>query len=834
MTEKFGTFKRTIKSIFFISVIILIVLEFRKIGREIRFDQLKIIFSKQTIPSLILMGLYGVIANVPQIFYDFVFNEEIGNDLDKKYIVETAFTINNFNDVLGLGGLISIGLRKAFYGLGRDSSDMVKKIMKLLIFLPCGLSFFSILALFNLKINPIKRFENYSILLMGASLYSIGVLGLVLLKKIDFKKKSQIKLFFISIFEWFGVMSTFVVIGLLMGIKFDILKLSTIVVIANIIGYISMIPGSVGSFDLVILLALSSLGINKELALSWVLLYRIFYYLFPFGIALVFFAKNFTLAFNLKDENFIKTLVKNILIVINTILMYIFGLFMILTATLPSKAYGTGFLARLNPIKASIIYQFPSLLFGFVFIIMARAYISRQKKSNILNCIALILCIIYTCLTGYGMITNLYLITMLVVTFITRKCMYTKQFLYSFEDRFLDFLITNSMLIIYVVGILKTGSIMDANTSKTNDFVVVPFENNFISIIISISLIYLCIYLIIKYLQGKKLMIGDEFDKDRFIDLCEKYGGSLDAFLAFLNDKNLFWYSEDSKDKSCLQFRRVSDKLIVMGDPIGEENSFYKLLEKFIDEADNYGYNVVFYEISRNITLKLHEYGFNFMKFGESASVDLKKFNLDGKKKKNIRKSINKINRDGYIFEVLEKPHDGKFIQQLKEISDIWLGSEKEKGFSLGFFDKEYLNTSDIAIVKDKNGKIIAFANLPIANINDWMTVDLMRYDRNENVDGIMDFLFINIFTYCKERDISYFNLGMAPLYNVGVMKHSFLRDKIVYTIFKLGDYFYSFEGLKSYKDKYASKWDEKYLSYSKGSSLIFSVFALIYATNRK
>ncbi|MDY3006828.1 bifunctional lysylphosphatidylglycerol flippase/synthetase MprF [Anaerococcus porci] len=834
MNEKFKTLKKVFKNIFFISVLILIVLEFRKISKELSFDEVNNIFRKQSFISLIFMAIYGICANLPQVLYDFVFNKEINSDLDKRYIGETAFTINNFNDVLGLGGLISIGLRKTYYGKGRNSSEMIGKIMKLLVFLPTGLGFFSLLSLISLHFHPNEKLENYYILLIGASLYLLFVLGLSILKKIEFSKSSQISLFLISISEWFGVMSSFVVIGLLMGVKFNIFKLAILVVIANIIGYISMIPGSIGSFDLVILLALSSQGIDEELAFTWILLYRIFYYLLPFLIASGFFIKNLSKVFNIKDEKFIRRLTRNILIIVNSVLMYVFGLFMILAATLPSKAYGSGIIARLNPIKASAIYQFPSILFGFIFIIMARAYISRQKKSNILNPIVLSLVLIYTYLTGYSISTMVYILLMLIIWIFTRKGMYTKQFLYANEDRLVDFILTNTMLIIYVGGILKSGSIIDAYIAKNSDFVVVPFEYNFISIVVSISLIYFVVFIIIKYLQGKKIIIGEDFDRDRFVSLCENKGGSKEAFLAFLNDKYLYWYKKDDEDLACLQFRRVSDKLIVMGDPIGDKTFFFNLLDSFINEADDYGYNIVFYEVSKEITLKLHEYGFNFMKFGECARVDLSSFNLDGKKNKNLRKSINKLNREGYVFEIYEKPHKGKFLQQLKKISDSWLDGKKEKGFSLGFFDRTYLNESDIAVVYDRDRNIIAFANLPYGNIENWMTVDLMRYKKDANPDGLMDFLFINIFNYCKQNDIEYFDLGMAPLYNVGVMRHSFLQEKLVYLIFKFGDFFYSFEGLKSYKDKYATKWDERYLSYSRGSSLFFSALSLMYASNRK
>ncbi|MDU2830333.1 MAG: bifunctional lysylphosphatidylglycerol flippase/synthetase MprF [Anaerococcus sp.] len=832
MREKLSSFKEIFKSVFFISVLILVIIQFRKISKEIKVDDIKYIFSNLSIITLLLMGIYGIFANIPASLYDFIFNNEIGNDYDKKYIGETGFCINNFNDLLGLGGFISIGLRSAFYGKGHEPTKLMKKIFELLVFLPCGLSFFSIISLISIGFHSNPGLEKYMFLLIGASFYLPVVIGISFFGKIRFSKKNQFKLFLISIAEWFGVMSCFVVIGILMGVKFDILTLSTLVVAANIVGYISMIPGAIGSFDLIILFALKSQGIDQELALCWILLYRLFYYIVPFFLAFVFFTKNFSKAFEFRESDFVKKLVKNILLVIDAALMYIFGLFMILAATLPDKAYGGGILTKLNPIRASAIYQFPSMLFGFIFIILARAYISRQKKSFALNNIVMILVFFYTYVTGYSHSTLIYILIMFVINLLTKDELYTKQFIYASEDRFIDLFLANFMLVVYVWKILKHGSIIDVNISEANDFILIPFEYSFISIIVTISIIYFISYLLVIFLRGKKIKIGEKYDFDRYIDLLRNQGGSKVAFLSFLDDKDLYWFSKDSKDLACLQIRTVADKVIVMGDPIGNEEYFNELLDKFINEADNLGYNIVFYEINKDITMKVHEYGFNFMKFGESANVNLDEFNLDGKKKKNLRKTINKISRDGYTFEVMKGPFDGKTIKRLQEISNSWLGDSKEKGFSLGFFDKDYLNIGDIGLVKDPDGKIIAFANLCPIYYKNWATIDLMRYE--ENVDGLMDYLFINIFSYLKENNIKYFDLGMAPLSNVGVMRHSFLQEKMVYTIFKLGDHYYSFEGLKAYKDKYASFWEERYLSYSKGSSLIFSALSLFYTINKK
>ena len=94
-------------------------------------------------------------------------------------------------------------------------------------------------------------------------------------------------------------------------------------------------------------------------------------------------------------------------------------------------------------------------------------------------------------------------------------------------------------------------------------------------------------------------------------------------------------------------------------------------------------------------------------------------------------------------------------------------------------------------------------------------SIDLMR-SSEEAPSGIMDGIFINLFNYSKEEGYRWFNLGMAPLANVGNSRFSFINEKIAHLIYEYGDAFYSFQGLRSYKQKYVDKWESKYFVYRK------------------
>ena len=80
-----------------------------------------------------------------------------------------------------------------------------------------------------------------------------------------------------------------------------------------------------------------------------------------------------------------------------------------------------------------------------------------------------------------------------------------------------------------------------------------------------------------------------------------------------------------------------------------------------------------------------------------------------------------------------------------------------------------------------------------------------MRYDFKKAPEGIMDYLFVKLFQYFKEEGKQYFDMGMAPLANVGTEEDSFIEEKVANLVYVFAQRFYSFSGLQRYKRKILS-----------------------------
>ena len=94
-----------------------------------------------------------------------------------------------------------------------------------------------------------------------------------------------------------------------------------------------------------------------------------------------------------------------------------------------------------------------------------------------------------------------------------------------------------------------------------------------------------------------------------------------------------------------------------------------------------------------------------------------------------------------------------------------------------------------------------------------------MRYDSN-GPHGLMDFLFTELLMWGKAEGYQWFNMGMAPLSGIENRPLAPLWNKTIGFAYRHGDHFYSFRGLRQYKQKFDLVWQPKYLASPGGVAL--------------
>ncbi|EKK20048.1 bifunctional lysylphosphatidylglycerol flippase/synthetase MprF [Fructilactobacillus florum] len=841
LVNLFNRYLNWIKAIFLLVIIIFVIIEGREIIHEINGQQMRQSLASQSPSNLLWMTILGFLAVTPMLFYDFTFTEFLPTKFKSLYVIKSGWITNSFTNIAGFGGFLGASLRASFYSKGATKKQILYAISKIALFLLAGLSMLCLLALILLFGFGIGRqYAGYWFWLAGGGVYFPIIFMVTRLNNSEFFAdltiKRELKLIVGSCLEWSSCASLFLIIGSFMSLPINVFNVFPLFIAANVIGVVSMLPGGLGTFDGTMIIGLGLLGVSPTLATVWVLLYRIFYYFLPFAVGVFLFAQELLARVNHFLDDIPMSIVQRSAQIIITIFMYFSGIMMILLATVPNVVLTNRLYLSLAPYTLYFLGQLSNVVIGCLLVGLARGVGSQVKKA-FWPTVALLVFAIGNTLWKEDFPKGLaiFLFVIMVCLWFARKGMYRERLTYSWGALLTDAGIFIATFVIYVLVGLLMGN--GRSVIKLTNAYLLPSQQVWIIGLIGFVIAICILYGLYRYLSysspSKTAWLYQKFDAERVRTVINNFGGNEDSHLAFLRDKKLYFYQEDHQDQMVFMYRQKANKLIVMGEPFGNQEKLEAAIDQFMLDADNVDLTLVFYEVSESLTMLLHDKGFDFIKAGEEGYVNLKDFTLVGKRHRGERALMHKFSRDGYHFDILQPPFSENTLAKLRLISEEWLEGREEKGFSLGFFDDYYLNQAPIAVIHDQDDEIVAFANLMPTGDHQTTSIDLMR-SGGTAPSGIMDAIFINLFNYSKEVGYQWFNLGMAPLANVGNSRFSFINEKIAHLIYEYGDAFYSFQGLRSYKQKYVDRWESKYFVYRRHNSLVFTMLQLLVVVNEK
>jgi phosphatidylglycerol lysyltransferase len=300
------------------------------------------------------------------------------------------------------------------------------------------------------------------------------------------------------------------------------------------------------------------------------------------------------------------------------------------------------------------------------------------------------------------------------------------------------------------------------------------------------------------------------------------------AQLALLGDKR-FLLSDEKR--AFVMYGVQGRSWVALGDPVGPGEAMPELVWRFRELADHHDGWAVFYEVSREHVHLYLDVGLTLLKLGEEARVPLAEFSLEGRSRKWLRHVHRRLEGEGYQFEIVPPVGVGSMLPELKAVSDAWLAGRRtrEKGFSLGFFSPNYLIQSPVAVVR-REGRAVAFANVWLGGARQEVSIDLMRHVQDAPA-GIMDFVFVELMLWGSEAGFAWFNLGMAPLSGLPSRSLAPFWMRLGALVFRHGEHFYNFQGLRQFKEKFEPVWESRYLASPGGLALpriVANVAALI------
>jgi phosphatidylglycerol lysyltransferase len=78
---------------------------------------------------------------------------------------------------------------------------------------------------------------------------------------------------------------------------------------------------------------------------------------------------------------------------------------------------------------------------------------------------------------------------------------------------------------------------------------------------------------------------------------------------------------------------------------------------------------------------------------------------------------------------------------------------------------------------------------------------------------NVIDFLIIELMLWGKQQGYEWCNLGMAPLSGLENRFAAPMWNQLASLIYRHGEHFYNFQGLRQYKEKFRPVWEPRYLA---------------------
>lgn len=584
---------------------------------------------------------------------------------------------------------------------------------------------------------------------------------------------------------------------------------------AIVAGTASHVPGGLGVLEATVLVGLGA-GTNPDVIAALVV-YRVIYYLLPLvvaGLALAIYEARRGLA---PVAGKALRIGRPLVPPLAAGLVFTGGVVLLLTGNLPAEGSRLDRLGHLLPLPFAEASHMAASLVGLLLIVLARGLLARMALARTAAVALLLAGAAFALLRGLDWEEALLLAVIAGLLVLYRDAFYRGG---GDWRRFRPTPGWLALVLVTLLALTLVGFIAFRHVEYQEDlwwaFAWHGDAPRFLRVTLLLAVAAAALALDALLRRPAPLPATPEPIPDavrRLLDACPV----TQPQLALLGDKRFL--VSDAGD-AFLMYAVAGRSWVAFGDPVGNPEAGRELIWRLAELADRAAGRPVFYALSPDQLPLYLDLGLAVLKTGEVAAVNLRSFSLAGKRKQDFRQALRRAERERITFDIVPKAAVPEILPELSAVSDAWLAIKAghEKGFSLGRFDERYMTEFDCAVLRQA-GRVVAFANLLHGAEKHELSIDLMRY-RPDVAKGLMDMLFAQIMLYGQKAGYQWFSLGAAPL--AGLADHPLAStwNRIGTLVYRRGDEFYNFAGLRAFKQKFDPTWTPQYLACHGGLGL--------------
>ena len=831
----FSRYGRVIGLVVVLAIMGIALVALHQLTREVKLQDVRFALSSLSLGRMALASGFAVLSYFALTIYDVLALRIIGRPLPWKTAATASFTSYALSHNLGFSALTGGAARYRVYSAaGLDGPDVARIVAIAGGAFWGGVLFVAAIALFShagpLAIGGISIARPVS-LAIGAAILALflsvfipiaGGKTHIRIWKWDLPlpslKQAVAQVFFAAL-DLAGASATlFVLLPDTTAAAFPAFFL--IYALAIIVAIVSGVPGGVGVFETIVVATIPG---DKAAIFAALIAYRLIYYLIPLGIASVWLA--------IREGNRLREPMRRsysgVQGVANSLAPLVLGatvfgggVILLISGSLPALPARIAGLENFLPLPFIEASHIAASLVGTALLLLAHGLYRRLDGAFVATRALLIAGAIFSLAKGLDYEEAIICLVIAGLLQWTRAAFYRRS---GLTGRALSTGWIAAVGLV-LIGVTWLGFFAYKNVAYQDslwwEFALHADASRFLRASVAMAMLVMAAAiwrLLSPTAQPKVSPLLDPV----LLDECLARADRTDALLALTGDKR-FLLSESGQ--AFLMYQVSGKSWIVMADPVGLRDDWQELFWSIRTMADAAGGRLLFYQLSVDALPLAIDLGFQIIKYGEEARVKLAKFTLEGPRMSGLRQAHRRAIRDGSSFEILPAAQLDEILDELAAISDAWLRqkNQKEKMFSLGRFEPDYLKHFDMAIVR-RAGKITAFANIwATANRNE-LSIDLMRH-RDNMPPGTMDFLFTELMLWGQAQGFVWFTMGIAPLSGIEANRLSPAWAKAGAFIFRHGEALYGFRGLRKYKEKFKPQWEGRYIAAPKGLAWLTSL----------
>ena len=164
--------RNLIKLVLFMSIGSLVIIEIVRMFKSISIDEVTSTIGNLAPEKVLFLFVLGFVAVSPMMLYDYILNNELDQKPRLSYLLQTSWTINTLNNMIGFAGLVDIGLRYSFYADEEKPDRSMQAISRVMPYFMSGFSFMSLISLILIFVFPSSSdIHRYWPALLAAALY---------------------------------------------------------------------------------------------------------------------------------------------------------------------------------------------------------------------------------------------------------------------------------------------------------------------------------------------------------------------------------------------------------------------------------------------------------------------------------------------------------------------------------------------------------------------------------------------------------------------------------------------------------------------------------------